>query len=201
VSTDQPTGPFLPEFAGPAEYLDWLLGFAARRRRRIADLELAIANGNEGALVELRMRSKAESQKARPQPWAGPSDVRFDELRNHYEVCESLASEQVRLLARAWAQDTLDGLEPTFSAAVDRARVLSLEIDAIKPVLGAISALRSIFITLLSKHFDLNHDWRSIGEDRAYRAAAWRAEAIVLGDVLWKADVDRLSRPWTSVIT
>jgi len=121
MSAQESSGPFRPEFSSPSRYFDWLAEFQARRERRIAALNEAVTRGDAEAAREFRLRSTNEREDTAPKPWAGPSESRLEDLGGHFDACEGLTGPQVRSLAHAWATDALDGFEPSFALAVNRA--------------------------------------------------------------------------------
>jgi hypothetical protein len=189
-----------PEFQSPDAYLAWLEAFSRQRAARIDALDAAVSSGDQNAIREWLLRSKTGSKSKEARPWTGPSPVRVQELKVHFGRCDQLTRNEVVSLANAWATIAMDGLAPTYREAAARARDLSLAVDAVGPVLGAVTALRPTFIRLLEHYFAVRKDWRSVGDDRACTAASFRAEAIVLGDVLLSADVDELSKPWKAAV-
>ncbi len=117
-------------------------------------------------------------------------------MKVHFDRCVHFTKNQVVELADAWAKFAMDGMAPSYRDAIGRSRQLALAVDAVVPVLGAVTVLRPIFVALLDHYFEIHKDLNSIGNDRAYAAAAFRAEAIVLGDVLDTGDEMTLSEPW-----
>jgi hypothetical protein len=184
------------EFQTPAAYLEWLGGFHRRRLSRVQELSAAMAKGDDGARQEWKLRSTTGIGGVGSAPWTGPSPARVEELSVHFQRCVHFTKDEVVGLADAWATVALDGLASSYRDAISRSRQLALAIDAIGPVLGAVTVLRPIFIALLDQYFEVRKDLNSIGNDRAYAAAAFRAETIVLGDVLDARDEATLSEPW-----
>lgn len=188
------------EFQTPAAYMKWLEAFRWRRLTLVQELSAAMAKGDDGARQQWKLLSTVGVGRKANTPWTGPSPARVEELGIHFQRCMHFAKNEVIGLADAWATLALDGQAPSYRDAIGRSRQLALAIGAVGPVLGAVTVLRPVFIALLDQYFEIRKDLNSIGNDRAYAAAAFRAETIVLGDVLDARDETTLSEPWQIAI-